>query len=464
MAHGPLDDMVRKAMAELQAAGIPPAYVQLDDWWYPAEAASHDHMCVRELAPNATLFPGGLPALGANTTYLLYAPFWCKDNVYAANFSFVCSPAACDPAPDDAFAFYDMLFALQPDGAAWTNYEVDFLWDQIQWLFLGSVDGADKWLAGMDAAARQHGKHIQYCMAHPGAFMAALAFPAVTNGRASADYILPELNLGQLGKNMLFFSALGTVVPSKDNFWSTDNQPAVRPPPPGMRACDGGAHNNTLAELEALLATLSTGPVGVGDAPGYTNATLVRRATANDGRILKPAKPLTPLDASLFPSYHGPAIWQTHSVIDNVTWHWVLAPQTTAAPVTISAADLWPPVAMPGRFAVRQWGATNATIVNVSDPGTVLMTVPANQSFAYVMASPSLGDTDWVLLGEPDKFVPISAQRLAGLTFNASTVCVTVGPQPAADTVTLELLRLTTGDIRPLTIQSRPLLATTGCF
>ena len=36
---------------------------------------------------------------------------------------------------------------------------------------------------------------VQYCMAHPAAFLHALALPAVTNGRASGDYQNPSGNL-----------------------------------------------------------------------------------------------------------------------------------------------------------------------------------------------------------------------------------------------------------------------------
>ena len=41
-----------------------------------------------------------------------------------------------------------------------------------------------------------------------------------------------------------------------------------------------------------LLALLSTGPVGISDAVGATNATLVRRMIRSDGTLLKPARPI----------------------------------------------------------------------------------------------------------------------------------------------------------------------------
>ena len=50
-------------------------------------------------------------------------------------------------------------------------------------------------------------------------------------------------------------------------------------------------------ELNALVATLSTGPLSIADKPGDTNATLLRRCIAADGRILQPDKPATAVDS-----------------------------------------------------------------------------------------------------------------------------------------------------------------------
>ena len=49
-------------------------------------------------------------------------------------------------------------------------------------------DGASRWLSGMADAAAAANVSVQYCMAHPAAFLHALTLPAVTNGRASGDY------------------------------------------------------------------------------------------------------------------------------------------------------------------------------------------------------------------------------------------------------------------------------------
>ena len=94
--------------------------------------------------------------------------------------------------------------------------------------------------------------------------------------------------LGADGTSAPFFAAAG-IAPSKDNWWSTPDQPKPRTLAGGPTPCDGGNRNVTNNFLHALVATLSTGPVGFSDALGYTNATLVRSTCASDGLLLKPS-------------------------------------------------------------------------------------------------------------------------------------------------------------------------------
>ena len=121
-----------------------------------------------------------------------------------------------------------------------TNYEVDFLYDQVTWMapFIETVDGASQWLTGMAQAAASLNISVQYCMAHPASFLTALSLPAVTNCRASGDYEAPTGNLLDYGSTAMFFSAVG-IAPSKDNWWSTPRQPRPRLLPSGPPPCDG---------------------------------------------------------------------------------------------------------------------------------------------------------------------------------------------------------------------------------
>jgi hypothetical protein len=113
------------------------------------------------------------------------------------------------------------------------------------------------------------------------------------------------------------------------------------------------------AELDMVLALFSTGPVGIGDGLGHTNATRAKATCTVDGTLLQPDKPLTPLDWTIFPdgeqrigfancAVQGPhnqwpcrpQLLQTHTVVSGLQWHHIVAVAVDAYP--LSLADLWP--------------------------------------------------------------------------------------------------------------------------
>lgn len=75
-------------------------------------------------------------------------------------------------------------------------------------------------------------------------------------------------------------------------------------------------------DMQAAISTLSMGPVGIGDSPGYTNVTRVQFiATMGESHDLKhPSRPMTPVDSMYWPgSTKRPTndgqIWQSSSII-----------------------------------------------------------------------------------------------------------------------------------------------------
>jgi hypothetical protein len=71
-----------------------------------------------------------------------------------------------------------------------------------------------------------------------------------------------------MGVSSILVHALG-LAPFKDNFWTT----AVQPGNPYNKQEDYSA-------LQAVVATLSTGPVTPGDKIGYSNRDLIMRSCA----------------------------------------------------------------------------------------------------------------------------------------------------------------------------------------
>ena len=54
-----------------------------------------------------------------------------------------------------------------------------------------------------------------------------------------------------------------------------------------------------LPDREILMATLSTGPVGVGDGINFINKERIMRCCREDGLILKPDRPVTMINSFL---------------------------------------------------------------------------------------------------------------------------------------------------------------------
>jgi len=102
------------------------------------------------------------------------------------------------------------------------------------------------------------------------------------------------------------------VRPFLDVIWTREDQGPLNPYP----------QNRTNVDLQAAIASLSMGPVGIGDSPGYTNVTRVSFISAMDGKqtLKHPSRPMTPIDAmywpgsDLRPSDDG-QVWQSVTLV-----------------------------------------------------------------------------------------------------------------------------------------------------
>ena len=122
-------------------------------------------------------------------------------------------------------------------------------------------------------------------------FNKLLEIPRVTHARASGDYACSfnesnETSQWNIGITSMFADAIG-LAPFKDVLWSTSLQPGS---PYTSSAIE------VLPDREILIATLSTGPVGPGDAINYTNVQRIMKCCRQDGLILKPDRPLTTIN------------------------------------------------------------------------------------------------------------------------------------------------------------------------
>ena len=301
----------------------------------------------------------------------------------------------------------------------------------------------------------------------------------MTNYRSSTDYgiddssttMQPHDSNYNIGGSSLLGFALG-LRPSKDIFWShrpencRADDPTLDP-----HACGGrwGAHTNpgSNCELNALVATLSTGPLSIADKAGETNATIIRRCVRADGRILQPDKPATSVDsmfaqafagsesersegaamARTTPQPLGAEVWTTVVSISGVVWHYVISIDV-GVPWHIHGSDFWPMLpntaseaeatagwvasswftghrptpCMNGSRALKS-GCVVARIFSAEDLPPFHNTRPimvANDSHRFDLTELApVGRNGWVLLGEVGRYVRVSSDRFDEVSFTA---------------------------------------------
>jgi hypothetical protein len=107
------------------------------------------------------------------------------------------------------------------------------------------------------------------------------------SSRRLSPLISLVLVLCSAGPGFLISWALG-LRPSKDVLWTTEVQPTKT----SGAGCGGGFQyaQHYTAELDLVLALFSTGPVGIGDALNFTNATRARATASADGTLLQVGK------------------------------------------------------------------------------------------------------------------------------------------------------------------------------
>lgn len=288
---------------------------------------------------------------------------------------------------------------------------------------------------------------VQMCMALPSDLMASLQFDSVTNYRASDDYA-SEGNMDIGGSALLAF-ALG-LRPSKDNFWTHRPQSAVDSGKPWGVKDNPGAN----CELNLIIATLSTGPVGIGDKAGNTNRTLLLRSIRPDGLIIQPDKPVTSIDAMLTPPSWGrrPSghLWTTYAHVpggpasgQELRWYYVLAIDVSS-PWQLQGTDPYPRIDPASGWVARRWHLSDGRPTpcvqgQLARASGCLLAQPLprivndrpimvrNDTKTYDLfhLAPVLAN-GWVLLGDTSRYVAVSQKRFGSISIYPRGIRVVV--------------------------------------
>lgn len=264
--------------------GLPMGYLQLDSWWYRKLSDSisgepHPELKNRKLPAqdwnryggvleykaSPDLFPDGLAAFSKE----FGRPFAVHGRWIDTNSPLRSVYKISGVGPVDPKYWTDTATYLKASGV--TCYEQDWLdhiYDRSPEM-ASTVGVADAFIDGMADAMRQNGITMQYCMATPRFILQGVKYPHLTTVRTSPDRFEPG-KWAQFILGAPFVESIGAY-PWCDVFRSRERG-------------------------NMTLAVLSAGPVGTGDAIGAEDDSNIRSATRYDGVIVKPDRPLVPID------------------------------------------------------------------------------------------------------------------------------------------------------------------------
>lgn len=359
------------------------------------------------------------------------------------------------------------LFAKGQD-AGMISFEPDFMNQNYNCVpdFIESADNARTWQMGMAGAALEKNLTVQWCYATPTDILAALEMPAVTNFRVSNDFCYGHS--WDVGVSSLIVWAAGAF-PSKDTLWTSDNG---KFPVPGCKWSPD--HESVAAPLHVVIALMTTGPVGISDMISGTNVSLIKRTITEDGTLLKPAKPLSSVDAALAagrgtsadlalpestataapngqvystytasqgePSAVVPGKPGTEANTYPAVSSWIFVSFLMKAKYDIPATDFYPAIEKGAKLVHRTFGtgevcangtaasACVSTVAPIVAPMSDMTNVTGGTDYAPTVITvwPDSCVSGYIFLGDLTKYVAASSLRFGKVTCTATGLSATV--------------------------------------
>ncbi|HUI25643.1 MAG TPA: hypothetical protein VL403_06115 [Candidatus Kryptonia bacterium] len=413
---------LERVTASLPAQDVPVRALQIDSWFYPhqnlrgvsgegAPIVPPSGMMTWE--PRGDLFPDGFRELRrrvSNLPLTLHSRHFSSQSPYWQRYGAWTDGEYAHPADSTLFD------RLMEQAAGWgaITYEQDWMVES----FLG-VRGlrerpgrARAWQENLDRAAAEHGLTLQWCMATPADFFQTVTLRRLASVRTSGDYRY----LFDNGLNWVWFlhtNALArafSLTPFKDVFLTH-----------GATAISAG---EPYAEIEALLAALSTGPVAIGDEIGRTNRELVMRTCREDGVLIKPDVPLAAIDRCFHANGFlepAPLIGETHSRHPAGRWSYVASFNAcrAKAPLAfrIALADLGA-LRPDGPALLYNWRERTWTRLDRDGGWDCVLEF---QDWDYRVVCPLLPG-DVTVFGDVGKYATVGDRRVAHITASARGV------------------------------------------
>lgn len=403
-----------KEYASLSA--IPIKYWLLDSWWYYRSSANNG---VKNWTAQSAMFPNGLESLFQSTGLYVQAHnrYWSPDNIYASqnggDFNFQVDPVHLGAVPDDP-TFWQKLFQ---NAKSWglSVYEQDWLFNELYYaqMLLIDVSLSKKWLEQMADAAYEEGISIQYCMPFVRFLLQSVEFPSVTQARGSDDYVLSPHSghdNWRIGGQALLIEALGLSI-SKDGFMTSQNENGN---PYGEKRFE------PFPRLQSAVATISRGPVAIGDGIGFSDRDLVLKSCAEDGKLLQASTAAKMIDAAFVQKVFlggdkasGAELWFSVSYVDSIFFAgYLFAADVQSTMPQLIPQDLTGLPSAENTFWMFESNSTVKTLRRFSSSEPLdLPIMPSYADFHLYNVVPILSN-GWTLLGETTKWIGISEGRI----------------------------------------------------
>jgi hypothetical protein len=389
---------------------IPIRYLQLDSWWYYKTLTDPDGNTGRsknsklpegewnrygglmKYEAHPALFPDGLAAFQKeiNLPLITHNRWIDPASPYHAQFA-ISGFAGVDP-----LWWQKIMNYIADSGVA--CYEQD--WLNIIYThspeLSATVGAGDAFTGGMAAAAKARGLSLQYCMVLPRLFLQGARYDNLTTIRVSDDRLQRSR-----WDDFIYTSRLASAVgiwPWSDVFMSTET-------------------NNL------LIAALSAGMVGVGDAIGTENKENLLRVARPDGVLVKPDKSLLPLDEVYLAEASGhksPMVAWTYSDHGPLRTAYLFAynRQETNSETGFTPTAL----GFKGKVCVLN---TRSGVAQTQSAGKRFAFTLNPEETAYYLVTP-VGQSGLAFFGDEGKYVSNGHQRIAALEDAPGRLTVTV--------------------------------------
>jgi hypothetical protein len=421
-----VEETLAQAVGELHAQRVPVHAVELDSWFYPHQitrpiddpGASVPPTGLLAWEPRPDALPGGVSGLrerlGGPPLILHLRHFSGASPYFEGRAAWRDGERA---HPVEALPFYEMLF---DHAVAWGAVQVEHDW--LVDCFLG-VRGlrerpgrARAWQQAVDRAAGERGLSLLWCMATPADLLASVALERVAAVRTAGDYRY-GMPSPQGWCWFLYGNALARALglwPFKDVFLS--------------EARGGGLDGDPHAELEALLAALSGGPVGIGDRIGRTDRGVVMRTCRADGVLVKPDAPLAALERCFRAHAHrAEELLAAETYTDQPAGrtHYVLAVHASRAPGTLRLELPLAELGVPrdgAAWLARDWRSGAVRRLR-SDASLAFALAPCEWSLQQIAPLLPAG---LAIFGDPALYASAGDRRVRGLRAEADGAALEV--------------------------------------